>query len=90
MSTPQDDEEEEFHIMAVHEDGMHVLLEDGSSWDIRPGPSTKVVLWRPSQRVMIEKVDRASGYMLTNLDTNSDERVPAHPGAWYPDGRKLL
>ena len=24
-------------IMAVHEDGMHVFLEDGSSWDIHPG-----------------------------------------------------
>jgi hypothetical protein len=82
--------EEELCVMAVHEDGMHVLLEDGSSWDIQPGPSTKVVLWTPSQRVTIERVDEGGGYMLTNLDTSSPDRVPATPGSWDPDEREIL
>lgn len=86
MSPNSDDVElEEFRIFAVHEDSMHVFLEDGSSWDIHPGSSTKVVLWCPSQLVTIEKDDINSGYILTNLDTFAPDRVPANPGSWEPD-----
>lgn len=86
MSTMADDEElEELHITDVHEDGMHVLLDDGSSWDIQPGPSTKVVLWYSSQRVTIKEDDESAEYILTNLDTSGPDRVPASPGSWDPD-----
>ena len=77
-------------IMAVHEDGMHVFLEDGFSWDIHPGSSTKVVFWDPSQLVTIEKVDINGRYMLTNLDTIEPERVPAEPGGWAPNEEEAL
>ena len=86
MSTKEDEEElEELLIMAVHEDGMHVLLDDGSSWDIQPGPSTKVALWYPSQRITIEEDDENDEYILTNLDTRVPDRVPVSPGSWDPD-----
>jgi hypothetical protein len=86
MSTEADDEEvEELHIADVHEEGMHVLLDDGSSWDIQPGPSTKVVLWYKPQRVTIEEDDESGEYFLTNSDTSVPDRVPASPGTWDPD-----
>lgn len=86
MSPKADDEQlEELHIIAVHEDGIHILLEDGSSWDIPPGPSTEVVLWYPAQRVTIEKEDESGGYILTNLDTSGPDRVPASSGSWDPE-----
>jgi hypothetical protein len=91
MSSKQDCEKHEaLHVMAVHADGKHVYLEDGSSWDIQPGLSTKVVLWYRSQRVTVEKVVNTSGFMLTNLDTDTPDRVQATPGSWYPHKRELF
>ena len=77
-------EPRQLYLMAVHEAGMHVFLGDGSSWDIDPGSSTKVVFWSPSQLVRIEKDD--NGYMLTNLNTITPDRVLANPGSWNPPG----
>ena len=83
MSLKADDEEiEERLITDVHQYGMHVLLDDDSSWDIQPGPSTKVILWSPTQRVAVEEGDEGE-FILTNLDTR--DRVPATPGFWDPD-----
>jgi hypothetical protein len=83
MSSNSDNvEPRQLVLMAVHEAGRHVFLGDGSSWDIGPGSSSKVVFWNPSQLVTIEKDD--SGYMLTNLDTIAPDRVPANPGSWDP------
>jgi hypothetical protein len=75
----------EHAIVAVHEDGLHLLLDDGSSWDISPGPSTKVVLWYETQHIRVEAGEESGDYWLTNLSTSELDRVKATPGGWDPD-----
>lgn len=86
MTTNAENEESEvLYVEAVHEDGLHLLLSDGSSWDIEPGPSTKVLLWYPSQRVTVEQAEDTDSYLITNLDTSEPDRVDARVGYWEPD-----
>jgi hypothetical protein len=80
------EELQEFNIQYVHEDGLHIVLSDGSSWDIPPGPSTKVVLWYAPQRITMEN-GKNGGYILTNLDTSGPDRVPAILGLAIPATR---
>lgn len=66
----------EHHIVKVHPDGMILKLDDGSVWDVRVGPSTKVALWYPLQRIIVEAIQGASGsYSLKNLDTSGPDVV---------------
>ena len=86
MSEQDENEPEQYLLItAVHEDGLHVVLSDGSSWDVPPGPSTRAVLWYPTQRVTLEKDERSGALTLTNLDTSGPDKVPVAPGSWDPD-----
>jgi hypothetical protein len=81
----ENEELEQLNIMAVHEDGLHLQLSDGSTWDIAPGPSAKVLLWCPPQRVTVEEAEETGDYIITNLDTGGPDRIHARIGHWDPD-----
>lgn len=66
---------QEHLIVKVYKDGMRLKLDDGSVWEIAPGPSTKVICWYPTQRVRVEYEDE--NYLITNLDTSGPDTVEA-------------
>ena len=65
----------EHSVRKVHPYGLSVTLDDGSVWDIQPGPSTRVCLWYEQQRIQVES--NGTQFRLTNLYTSGPDTVPA-------------
>ena len=68
----------ELHIVDIHEDGLVVRLDDGSSWNVPVGDHTKSMCWYPTMRIVVEETGSSLyPFTLTNLDTAGPDVVRA-------------
>ena len=68
----------ETSVLEVKNDGLEVILVDGSRWSIDPGDSTKTILWYATQRIVVnQSSDDIYPYVLTNVDTVAPDKAKA-------------
>ena len=65
-------------VVEVQDNGLKIVLFDGSKWSINADDSTKTAQWYPTQRIIIEESDNDKyPFTLMNLDTFPVDQVGA-------------
>lgn len=65
-------------LLEVEDDGIALVMSDGSQWEVAVGDNTITIIWLPTGRLHIEKSqDPLYPYLITNLDTSGPDKIRA-------------
>ena len=68
-----------YSIVEISKDMRRVTLNNGTTYSVKAGDTSKAACWYPTQRIVVKETSGSIyEYTLTNLDTSGPDVCEAH------------